>query len=106
MTCQRRHAICSTLGGECLIENEHKPVSLRSDTVGSLNACEDRGGCIIKNAKTHFSSGDQLRPRGSLLPGSSVLFEGKPGRDRVAVLIALAGRHVRIVVDTGAMATE
>jgi transcriptional antiterminator RfaH len=98
------NAIRSTRGVEHLIGNGDGPIAVRPDTVSSLRAREDHEGCIEMHAKPRFCRGDRVQFQRGVLSVSSALVEGMAGCDRVAVLLNLLGRSVRVVVDARTVA--
>ena len=101
---QRWRSISSTVGVSHLVCNGDRPTPVAGSVIESLRAREDVGGLVQLPERSRFAAGDKVR----LLDGAFVdcigLFEGMRDSERVAVLLDLLGRRVRVVLDGGSLA--
>jgi transcriptional antiterminator RfaH len=101
---QRWRSISSTVGVSHLVGNGDHPTEVASTVIESLRSREDAGGLVQLPQRSRFAAGDKVR----LLDGAFVdcigLFEGMRDSERVAVLIELLGRRVRVLLDGGSVA--
>jgi len=56
--------------------------------------------------RPRFLSGDQIRVRDGAFANTLGLFENNTGEDRVAILLDLLGRKVRVVLDADFIEAE
>ena len=101
---QRWRSIISTVGVSCLVCNGDRPTQVAGTVIESLRSREDARGLVQLPERSRFAAGDKVR----LLDGAFVdcigLFEGMRDSDRVAVLLDLLGRRVRVFLDGGSLA--
>lgn len=95
---QRWRAIQSTLGVSHLVCWNGTPASVENGVIGALKAREDERGFIKLLRRPAFSPGDRVRIVDGAFTDSLALVEGVSDRERVAVLLDLLGRKVRVVV--------
>ncbi len=98
LAAQRWRAIHSTLGVSHLVCCNDRPASVADDVVDALKARENESGFIRLESRTRFSPGDRVRIVDGALVDSLALVEGVSGHDRVALLLDLLGRQVRVLV--------
>ena len=98
VTTQRWRAIQSTLGVSHLVCRSGKPASVEDEVIDALKAREDEGGFIKLLRRSAISPGDTVRFVGGAFADSFALVEGVSDRDRVAILLDLLGRQVRVRV--------
>jgi transcriptional antiterminator RfaH len=96
---QRWHSIKSTIGITRLVANGDVPAALPQAIIDGLKRREDASGIIQLEQRPRFSSGDKIRVREGAFCDYLGLFEGVSGQERVAILLDLLGRKVRVVVD-------
>ena len=101
---QRWTAIQSTVGVVRLVCNGEEPAVLPGTIVDELMARQDEAGFIALNLGQRFSPGDKIRVAHGIFSASLGLFEGMTDRERVAILLDLLGRKVRVVLDGDAIA--
>jgi transcriptional antiterminator RfaH len=106
VTRQRWHAIRSTFGVAQLVGGDAGPAVVQDDVVGELMRREDENGFIRLEPRMRFAAGDRVRLVDNIFSLCSALVEGMMDRDRVAILLDLMGRKVRMVVNQAALATE
>ena len=95
---QRWRAIQSTLGVSHLVCRNGQPVSVEEGVIDALKAREDEGGFIKLARRSAFSPGDKVRIVEGAFIDSLALVEGVSDHERVAVLLDLLGRKVRVLV--------
>ena len=66
--------------------------------IETLRANEDANGLIQLNPAPRFSPGDKIRVVGGAFCDCLGLYEGMNGETRVAILLDLLGRKVRVVL--------
>jgi transcriptional antiterminator RfaH len=95
---QRWRAIQSTLGVSHLVCWSDRPASVEDGVINALKAREDEGGFIKLARRPAFSPGDKVRVIEGAFTDSLALVEGVSDRERVAILLDLLGRKVRVLV--------
>jgi transcriptional antiterminator RfaH len=95
---QRWRAIQSTLGVSHLVCRSGKPASVEDQVIDALKAREDEGGFIKLVRRSALSPGDKVRFVEGAFADSFALVEGVNDHDRVAILLDLLGRQVRVLV--------
>jgi len=98
MTIQRWRCIHSTIGVSRLVCHGDTPAPVSGAIVDGLRRREDDGG-YIKLEPPRFRAGDKVRILDGAFASILGLFEGTRDSDRVAILLELLGRKVRITVD-------
>jgi transcriptional antiterminator RfaH len=100
----RWRSIQSTIGVTHLVCNGDVPATVTNKVIEELRLRENDRGFIKLDQRGKYKQGDQLR----LLDGAFVncfgLYEGMRENDRIAVLLELLGRKVRVTVDAEAVA--
>ena len=104
MAAQRWRSIHSTSGVSRLVCNGEVPARVASSVVDHLKGSEGEGGFIRLPAKPHFRPGDQIRVLDGVFSSCLGLFEGMNDGERVAVLLDLLGRKVRVVIGANSIA--
>lgn len=99
MGVQRWRSIYSTVGVAQLIGNADAPIAVPIEVVATLKAREDDSGLIKLDQRPNFRIGDTIRVMDGVFSDCLGLYDGMPDRDRVAILLDLLGRKVRVVVD-------
>jgi transcriptional antiterminator RfaH len=97
--CQRWRSIHSTVGVARLVCNGDDPVPVADDVIETLRAREDGQGFITLRQRPRFALGDKVRVLDGVFADCLGLFDGMKDSDRVAVLLDLLGRKVRLVLD-------
>ena len=95
---QRWRSIQSTLGVSHLVCWSGHPASVENSVVDALKAREDEGGFIKLARRNCFSPGDKVRITEGAFIDNLALVEGVSDHERVAVLLDLLGRKVRVLV--------
>ena len=96
---QRWRAIQSTIGVTHLVRNGDEPAAVPAAVVDALRRREDERGLIALDLRPRFSPGDKVRVVDGVFSACLGLFEGMADRERVAILLDLLGRKVRVVLD-------
>jgi transcriptional antiterminator RfaH len=96
---QRWRAINSTVGVSRLIAREDTPIPVMRGVVEELKRREDGDGLLrFEPQATQFKAGDVVRVASGALKACCGLFEAISDRERVAILLDLMGRKVRVVL--------
>jgi transcriptional antiterminator RfaH len=96
--------IRSTFGVADLVYNGGQPAPISSDIIQAIKQREDERGFVTLLRKPRFAPGDTVRIVDGVFSACLGLFEGMADRERVAVLLDLLGRKVRVVMDEEAVA--
>ena len=100
----RWRSIQSTQGVSHLICNSNEPALLPASVIMELRKREDADGHIRLDLRPLYAPGDKVRVVDGIFGDSFGLFEGMADRDRVAILLDLLGRKVRVVLDRESVA--
>jgi transcriptional antiterminator RfaH len=100
---QRWRAIHSTSGVSRLVCNGDEPAPVPLDVVSALQQREDAAGFVKLERRPQFTPGERVRVVDGIFTDRLGLFEGMADRERVAILLDLLGRKVRILLDEGAI---
>jgi transcriptional antiterminator RfaH len=103
METQRWRSIHSTFGVSRLVCNGDEPAPVPAAVVAALQGREDAGGFVQLEQRPRFAPGERVRIVDGVFADSLGLFEGMADRERVAILLDLLGRKVRILLDEGAI---
>ena len=96
---QRWRCINSTSGVSRLVCNGEESAPVGDEIVAGLRRREDAAGLVRLEKHQRFATGEPVRVIDSALASCLGLFEGVADGHRVAVLLDLLGRKVRVVVD-------
>jgi transcriptional antiterminator RfaH len=99
MVCQRWRAIHSTIGVTRLVCNGDDPVPVAANVIETLKARENGQGFVTLRQRPRFALGEKVRVLDGVFADCLGLFDGMKDSDRVAVLLDLLGRKVRLVLD-------
>lgn len=99
MATQRWRAIQSTFGVSHLVTNGDEPAAVPAGVVAALKAREDAKGFVRMEASPAFAPGDKVRVLAGAFMNSAGLFDGMEDHDRVAILLDMLGRKVRVHLD-------
>ncbi len=94
----RWRSIHSTIGVARLVCNGEAPATIDEAIVRGLKNRENADG-FIELARRQFAPGEKVRVRDGAFCDCLGLFESMGDRDRVAILLDLLGRKVRVVLD-------
>ena len=96
---QRWRSIKSTIGVANLICHGDAPVPVASSILDCLKQREGANGLIQLNQAAVFYPGDKIRVAGGVFSDALGLFEKMTDKERVAVLLDVLGRKVRVLMD-------
>ena len=99
MSAQRWRSINSTTGIVRLISIGDDPVPVPQLVFDALKRREDADGFVRLERRPPFSPGDKVRVLEGTFSDCCGLFEGMSGRERVAILLELLGRKVRVLLN-------
>jgi transcriptional antiterminator RfaH len=102
METQRWRSIHSTTGVARLVCNGDDPAPVPLEVVAALQRRED-GGFVKLERRQQFTPGERVRVVDGVFADNLGLFEGMADKERVAILLDLLGRKVRILLDEGAI---
>jgi transcriptional antiterminator RfaH len=102
---QRWRSIFSTIGVSRLVCQGEQPTPIADRVVDSLKLREDASGYVRLDYRPPFRSGDKIRILRGAFADCLGLYEDMRDSDRVAILLDLLGRKVRVTVDVDAVAT-
>jgi transcriptional antiterminator RfaH len=96
---QRWRAIRSTIGISSLVGQNDSPTGVPDAVVEALRCREDPSGFVKLERRPRFAPGDKVQIIEGVFEACLGLFEGMADNERVAVLLELLGRKVRVVFD-------
>jgi transcriptional antiterminator RfaH len=96
---QRWRSIYSTLGVSQLVGHGDAPTPVSRDVIASLKSQEDNAGFVRPARQPGLSIGDRLQVLDGAFADCFGLYEGMKDSDRVAILLNLLGRKVRVLLD-------
>jgi transcriptional antiterminator RfaH len=96
---QRWHAINSTTGVARLVCADGAPARVADHIVESLQTMQDARGFIALPARPRFQPGEEVRVVDGAFSSCLGLFEGMTDGERVAILLDLMGRKVRVLLN-------
>lgn len=99
MQSQRWRSVHSTVGVSRLVTNGNEPAAIVESVIDALRRREDASGFIQLDPAPSFSAGDRIRIAAGAFAEAFGLFEGLGDRARVAILLDLLGRKVRVMLD-------
>lgn len=100
MSVQPWRGIHSTFGVNHLVCNGDEPASVPGGVVENLQQRQDERGFVQLSLPPRFAPGDKIRVLDGVFTACSGLFEKMTDSERVAVLLDLLGRKVRVVLYT------
>jgi transcriptional antiterminator RfaH len=101
---QRWRSIYSTVGVSRLVCNGDEPTPVPDGILEALKQREDAGGFIKLDTRPPFRAGDKIRVLDGAFSSCLGLFEGMAERERIAILLDLLGRKVRVTLDADLIA--
>ena len=99
MATQRWRSIQSTFGVSHLVLQGADPARVTPDVVNALKAREDEGGYVRLDQRPKFALGEKVRVLAGVFAENFGLFDGMADRDRIAILLDMLGRKVRVSLD-------
>jgi len=104
ISAQRWRAIYSTVGVTRLVSHGDEPTPVPGGIVEALKDREDANGFIKLDQRPRFRPGDKIRVLDGAFTSCLGLFDGMAERERIAILLELLGRKVRVVIDADLVA--
>jgi transcriptional antiterminator RfaH len=96
---QRWRSIFSTVGMSRLVCDGEMPTAVPDQVVDTLRGRHDGSGYVKLDQRPNFHPGDRIRVLNGAFVDCLGLYEGLKGSERVAILLDLLGRKVRVMVD-------
>jgi transcriptional antiterminator RfaH len=103
-TAQRWRSIQSTFGVARLVSQGDEPAPVPEGVVNAIKAREDDNGYVLLDSRPAFAPGARVRVVAGAFIDTAGLFEGGADRDRVAILLEMLGRKVRVLLDADLVA--
>lgn len=98
---QRWRAIQSTIGVSHLVCVGDRPAEVQDSVVVALQNLHDAEGFVVLETSPRFAPGEPVRVTGGAFANFIGLYEGLTDHQRVAILLDLLGRKVRMSIDLG-----
>jgi transcriptional antiterminator RfaH len=99
METQRWRAIQSTVGVLRLVANGDEPAPVPLAIIDAMRQREDDKGFVTIEQGPAFKQGDKVRILAGAFTDTPGLFDALADRERVAILLDLLGRKVRVKID-------
>jgi transcriptional antiterminator RfaH len=99
LAAQRWRSIQSTFGVSRLVLNGPDPARVAPEVISSLRGREDSVGYVRLDPQPKFALGEKVRVLSGVFAENLGLFDGMADRDRVAILLELLGRKVRVSIE-------
>jgi transcriptional antiterminator RfaH len=103
MLSQRWRPIHSTIGVSRLICRGDEPAVLPDAIIDELQRRHNEAGCVQLDFRPKFTPGENIRIVEGAFTGCFGLYDGMADRERVAILLDLLGRKVRVVLEGDAI---
>ena len=101
---QRWRSVQSTYGVSHLVLNGSDPAPVAGEVIQALKAREDASGYVTLEQRPKFAVGEKVRVLAGVFADNLGLFDGMADRDRVAILLELLGRKVRVSLEADLVA--
>jgi len=101
---QRWRSIFSTVGVSRLVCNGEMPTAVSGQIVDALRSRHDDRGFVKLDQRPEFRQGDKIRVLDGAFADCLGLYEGLKDGERIAILLDLLGRKVRVMVDIDSVA--
>ena len=95
---QRWLSIDSTVGVARLVRVGDRPAPIPCRVIEAIKSREDAAGVVVLD-RPQFARGDKIRVVEGAFRDSLGLYEGLSSEERVAILLELLGRQVRVVLN-------
>lgn len=92
--------IRSTIGVANLVRFGPEAARVPDDLLAALRAREDESGVQVL-AQPEFRPGERVRICEGVMAGYEAIFQARTGKERVMLLLEIAGKMARIQVDAG-----
>jgi transcriptional antiterminator RfaH len=103
MAAQRWRSIQSTVGVVRLVCNGEQPAEVPEQVIRGIRLDEDDRGFVRLEKPPAFRLGDKIRVLDGVFSACLGLFEGMTDGERIAILLDMLGRKVRVVLDADAV---
>jgi transcriptional antiterminator RfaH len=97
---QRWRTIHSTVGISRLVSNGDSPTAVADAIIDGLKCREDEDGFVKLDRRPRFAPGDKIRVVDGVFSACLGLFESVTDGERIAILLDLLGRKVRVFLDS------
>jgi transcriptional antiterminator RfaH len=104
VTTQRWRCVNSTIGVRRLVSNGDAPAPIAPRVIETLQRQHDERGYFQMRPAPRFAAGDKVRVVDGVFSSALAIYEGMPDQHRVAVLLELLGRKVRVHIDLDSVA--
>lgn len=101
---QRWRSVQSTYGVSHLVLNGSDPAPVARQVIHALKVREDPSGFVMLDQRPKFALGEKVRVLAGVFAENLGLFDGMADRDRVAILLDLLGRKVRVSLEADMVA--
>ena len=101
---QRWRSVQSTFGVSRLVLNGSDPAPLAQQVISCLREREDASGYVQLDQRPKFALGAKVRVLAGVFAENLGLFDGMADRDRIAILLDLLGRKVRVSIEADLVA--
>jgi transcriptional antiterminator RfaH len=99
LAAQPWRCIQSTIGVSRVVCNGDAPAPVPCSAIEAIKIREDDDGFVRLDRRPHFAVGDKIRVLDGVFSSCLGLFEGMADSERVAILLDMLGRKVRVVLD-------
>lgn len=96
---ERWQAVRSTIGIANLVGGPDGPSPVAERVLRDLRGQEDKAGFFQFAARTSFVRGEKIKIINGMFSACIRLFESMADKDRIAVLLNMLGRRMRVIVD-------
>jgi transcriptional antiterminator RfaH len=100
---QRWRSVQSTIGVARLVCNGDRPAEVPDSIISNLRRGEDDRGFVRLEKAPAFKLGDKIRVLDGVFSSCLGLFEGMTDGERIAILLDMLGRKVKVVLDADAV---
>ncbi|MDE5453002.1 transcriptional activator RfaH [Bradyrhizobium sp. CSA112] len=104
MTTQRWRSVQSTFGVSRLVLNGSGPAPVAQQVLDLLQTRENENGYVKLDQRPKFARGEKVRVLAGAFAENLGLFDGQADRDRIAILLDLLGRKVRVSIEADMVA--
>lgn len=104
MATQRWRSVQSTFGVSHLVCNGSDPAPVPQQVLSLLKAREDDSGYVQLDQRPKFALGAKVRVLAGVFAENLGLFDGLADRDRIAILLDMLGRKVRVSIEADMVA--
>lgn len=99
VSAQQWRSIFSTVGVSRLVCNGEMPTAVPDRVIEALRSRHDGSGHVQLDQRPNFRPGDKIRVLDGAFADCLGLYEGLKDSERIAILLDLLGRKVRVTVE-------